>query len=287
MEIIRRTIANTYPTKRGDIIVDADALRLVRDQLAAGAGLVDIEHDPRNPPAGRLVSSEIISLPDGHMALEGTIELFDPADYKAPYPLNNIRLGHYKPSVPASLEIDEHYGANSESCREAQELADALGIKLNHISKNAMEPPTWLTVTIVAGLGCIAAGFLNELGKDAYTFIKTRVMDYFKGRRATNRDNLLIFEFEIPNGDRYTRVSVILTDPTDAEVARFLDYGVPFLDRELPALFARDEPLVSIALSFKESEISLLYAVRDDGLPLFPSKEMRATVGPKPPLPSA
>jgi hypothetical protein len=138
-----------------------------------------------------------------------------------------------------------------------------------------MEPPTWLTLSIVAGLGCIAAGFLNELGKDSYTFIKTRLMDYFKRRRAANRENLLIFEFDIPKGDRYTTISVILTDPTEAEVARFLDYGVPFLDRELPALFARGEPLASVAFSFKDSEISLLYAVRDDGLPLIPAGKMR------------
>jgi hypothetical protein len=54
-----------------------------------------------------------------------------------------------------------------------------------------------------------------------------------------------------------------------------VECGIPFLDAQLPVLFQRNDPIHRLAFSFRDDEMRLLYAVRKDGLPLFPSVDVR------------
>jgi hypothetical protein len=61
----------------GDVIVSREFVESVVEQLQASPKPVGIEHNPTNPPVGRLVGGRLVELPDGEVAAESVIEVYD------------------------------------------------------------------------------------------------------------------------------------------------------------------------------------------------------------------
>lgn len=275
METRKQIIISTHPTKRGEYFASSSFEGVVQ-RLNEGAAEIDVEHDPRTPPVGRMVSAKVVPLQDGHVGIEGEMQLFGEEDLGATFPLQNILLRARNYELErATLRIDEHYYLNAEARRDAEEAAKELGVRLQFHGKNSLEPPTWLTVALVCGLGAFATSVLTEFGKDAHKLIKRCVIGLYKKYHHQKRDNLVLFEFYVVQNGEPMVISVVLTEPSDSDIDAFLTAGLPFLDTHLPTLLQRDEPLRRLAFEFKDRELKLLYGVRKDGIPRFPSKEVK------------
>ena len=58
------------------------------DQVKTAYIPMGIEHDPRIPPLGRVITAEITHLPDGEYALDAKVEVFEEGDV---VPLTGVR----------------------------------------------------------------------------------------------------------------------------------------------------------------------------------------------------
>jgi hypothetical protein len=267
MDIRRQIFANTHPTKRGDV-VDAQSLARVAKQFEQGAGEIDIEHDPRRAPVGRMVAARLVDLPDGHSGLEGTLELFDDGDYQAPYPLGGILLRKRdRPNGERILAIDEHLYPDNNAREIAKELAQEIQAELQFFSKNAVDPPTWLIIAFGCAMGSIATSFLSEFGKDVYKAARKKLLSLLK-QAPSKADKLLVFEVSVGNDEGFA-VWVILTNPSEDELARFLNATPPSLEQEIRRLAAENKNIARVAYSFEADSLRGLYIVRKDGLPFF------------------
>jgi hypothetical protein len=264
METRTQILATTHVTKRGDT-VDAEDLKRISRQFVDGAGEVDIEHDPRNPPAGRIVAADFVNLPEGHFGLQGTMQLFDETDYQQPYPLAGTVLRKRDRPTTRMLVIDEHFTGSDEATSAAREIAMELEADLRFLSKNAVEPPTWLIVGLLCGFGAIASSFLAELGKDAYKATKKKLLALLKQSSSAEENRLVIFEVSLSNTKNGFLASVILTNPTSEVLNEFLREAQ--LDGITKSIAERSTHVSRVAFSFDDSRLKLLYVVRKDGLP--------------------
>jgi hypothetical protein len=266
METRTQIFATTHATKRGET-VDADSLKRISKQFLDGAGEIDIEHDPRNPPAGRMVAADFVTLPEGHFGLQGTLQLFDETDYRQPFPLAGLVLRNHDRPITRRLVIDEHFYGSTEAKSAAREIALELEADLEFLSKNAVEPLTWLIFGLGCGFGAIASSFLAELGKDAYKATKKKLLSLLKKTSSVEKDRLVIFEIWLSKADNEFLASVILTNPTSEALDSFLREALPQLDEITKSVADRSARVSRVAFSFDDSKLNLLYVVRKDGLP--------------------
>jgi len=214
-----------------------------------------------------MIGVDFVNLPEGHFGLQGTIQLFDETDYAQPFPLAGVTLRDRKHSTTRSLVIDEHFYGNTEAKSAAQEIARELEADLKFLSKNAVEPPTWLIIGLGCGVGAVASSFLAELGKDAYKATKKKLLSLLKKTSSADKDRLVIFEIGLSSNHNKFLTSVVLTNPTTEALDNLLKEALPQLDEITASLAERSTRISRVAFSFENNKLRLLYVVRKDGLP--------------------
>lgn len=61
----------------GEYVITREAVEGMLEQLQGSPKPVNLEHDPTVPPVGRVVNDSLVELPDGEVALETEMELFE------------------------------------------------------------------------------------------------------------------------------------------------------------------------------------------------------------------
>lgn len=161
MKIRKQIIMASGPTKRGEIIDPGGFPRIV-EQLKTHYIFVDVEHDPRLPPVGRVSDAKLLMLEDGRQVIEGTMELFEPGD------VPDYTFGG------KSLFTEEISGEHLEFHRDENYDDDTSKVMINdicaairagepkYVSKNAVDSLTILSLAGAFVLGSICTGFLTS-----------------------------------------------------------------------------------------------------------------------------
>lgn len=229
-----------------------------------------VEHDPRQPPIGRIISTQILQLEDGEYALEGTFGIYENEDdFKLP--LDDKR----------EMIIDEHK-FNSLSImydRSYENPEDqTLIYELNTLIKSDFEPQYYIkksiepisVLTLIGGFifGQVASGFFNQVGSDSWNTFKEQVKKIFHKNKNGENEKLLSFEFTIEKDENKVNVIINLTNPKDEDIESFLENGLKMID-SLPCQYFKPElGLKKIVMEYSANSLNINFGVRKDAIPV-------------------
>jgi hypothetical protein len=231
---------------------------------------VIVDHDPRCPPMGRVVRARIDELPDGHHAVVTTYEIFEPGEEVNSEAGREIPLRTYSHGR-VQLGFDRSYH-NRESIALIGEISELLRSNPQEEGKKALEPISVLMVGVAVIFGAVATGFLNALGADAYTAVKTKLKALAVPRRGERSEQLLRFEFAVSDDTSLINVDVIFTNPTEHDVDYALGQMLEDLDELLPGIVAQSQGIKRIVFEAANDRIRLSFGVRWDALPILPAE---------------
>ena len=208
MKIAEAILATTHVDSHKDVIA-LSALQGAVEQVKQRIIPVLVEHDPRQPPLGRIVSSRVEQLADGHFALIGTMELFEPDDH---IPLSDDpREIHI--AEPAFHKItvicDRSYSEDADqSILEA--LVTQIGGVKEEYTKKALVPLSVLAI-VVGTFGALkfAGGFLEKAGADTWDALRGKLKQLMSRKRVKMIEHVLQFQFIVPNLGKLTTQSII------------------------------------------------------------------------------
>jgi len=268
MKIVKSIIATTHIDLHGDMLTK-EALDDGVEQLKNKYIPVIWNHDIRYPPFGRVVSGEVIKLPDGHFALEANCEIFEESDSIDILTGDSREIPlHYTETPTFTIQFDRTF-MDEDGQLLIQQLRELSGVEEKPVEfvKKALEP---IQVLLIASgvyiIGSIAKGFLSKLGSDIYEKIRDALIRYYRKKKTP--DSILDFCFYVNDNGKQVEVHVLVSNPMDDTVAELLDSQFAQLDRLLASLPLKQSEVSSIVLDYKNKNLSIRYAVRKDAVPL-------------------
>lgn len=232
---------------------------------------LDIEHDLRLPPVGRVVAAKIVALQDGESALVGTMEIFDESDA-----IDSINGDGRKIPIRdreiESIQLIYDRGLLDEDGQEL--IADLARIsgkheQPEHYVKKSLDPIT--IIIILAGLfpiEKIAEGFLTKLGEDSYNKLKSSLGKWLHKKESSTSEKVLDFSFAAVHNGKTVEVQVFITNPSEHDLEEFLDKALNRLDVLLALLPLDDFDVAQIVCEFKDHKLMVRHAIRNDAVPL-------------------
>src|SRR6266508_4767309 len=173
---------------RGALVSAAAALQ--RNYISMG-----IEHDPRNPPIGRITDAWVEDLDNGISIIKGVGELFEPGD-ALPTRVDKRIVEHEYVGDHLVVGYDRTYDTRVDLA-DINAIGDRFGSKPQLEIKKAVEPLSVLTIDGAFIFGAIAAGFFGQIGADAYLWLKDRLVSLIERQKAKSKEQLLVFEFSV------------------------------------------------------------------------------------------
>jgi hypothetical protein len=268
MKMVKSIMATTHVDLHGDMLTK-EALEEGVEQLKNKYIPLIWNHDIRYPPIGRVVSGEVIKLPDGHFALEANCEIFEESDSidiltgdGREIPLDYTETSTFR------IQFDRTF-MDEDGQLLIQHLHELSGVeeKPAEFVKKALEP---IQVLLIASgvyvIGSIAQGFLRKLGSDIYEKIRDALIRYYRKKKTP--DSILDFCFYVNDNGKQVEVHILISNPTDDTVAELLDSQFAQLDRLLASVHQKESQVSSIVLEYKNKNLSIRYAVRNDAVPL-------------------
>ncbi len=240
------------------------ALQSMVDQVNSRWVSVGVEHDPRHPPAGRVVAARLVRRSD-EVLVEGEFELFEEGDV---IPLSQERAD-FDNDRPRGFGVafDRSYREPGDRA-DIDELAKLLRGSAEEEFKKSVEHVSILTVLALFALHEFAGGFLQKFGTDAYDALKAALKRLVSRRKA--RERLLVFRVAFEKDGVPGVANVILTNPTPNEIESFLSEGVAQLPASLDSDFASELGTRVVTYDYRDRTLQLRFGVRRDGVPLFP-----------------
>lgn len=268
MKYVKKIIATSHVDSYGDMFA-LEALESLVEQIKTMYIPVNIEHDLRIPPHGRLISAKLIMLEDGEYAVEAVSEIFEESD--------KIELVNNSREMPLyTYDIDTlgiHYDLtykDPESQKIIKEISTVFNATPQEEVKKALEPISILTIGGAFILGAVAGGFFNKLGSDAWDALKEKLKRLLKKQGEKSNERLLTFKFTLISEDSKTISEIILTNPNDDDIESFFNHGFKQLDEISPKYTAPSIGLKKIVFCYSHGKLSLEYGVRKDAVPIYP-----------------
>ncbi len=223
---------------------------------------VTLEHDIRNPPIGRVVSAEVIKLPEGGYGLKNTIELFDNPDELEFSKDNSKTIQIEKNDIETiSVSYDDLYSQKRDEIlvSELSELTD----DIKQPEKRSLEPISTLIIFIGGSIiGSIFSGFFGKIGSDAYDKLKNTLIGYY-GRNSSDEQILDIYS-TVKDGCFEVH---IIVDTSETNLRNFFEKDFQRFDEKIGKY--KDETNISkIVLKYENGKYFILYALRSDAVPL-------------------
>ena len=260
-------MATTYIDRHGDRF-SLEALNSLASQINERYLPINVNHDIRQPTVGRLVSAEVVKMPDGEYAVDGIGELFEPSDTLASLTGDGRKMDITVDDVETfSVHYDRAF-MNEEGRKLLQELEDLSGQKPRPTIKKAFEPTSILLIGVgIFALGGIATGFFSKLGEDLYDKLKKTLVTYYE--KKTSADQILDFRFSIEKNNRVFEVHVLISSPTEQIINDFFSEGIGKIDETLDFLYSElAKDVARVVLEYKDNKLTFSYAVRSDCVPL-------------------
>lgn len=266
MKHIKGIIATSHVDRHGEMLA-SEALQSLVEQINIKYIPMGVEHDPRIPPAGRLISAKLVKLEDGACAVEAVGEVFERGDV---IPLSDdpreITLHAHAPDT-LEVKFDRTY-RDQESQSAINEIGVLLSASPQEEIKKALEPISILTIGGAFAAGAVAVSFLNRLGEDVYDTLKRKVKELLRRRSSDSPERLLVYEFTLMQDDLVVSAEVILTNPTDEDIDTFMDEGLKELDALAPKYCDPSTGLRKIVFEYSDKRLSVRFGVRKDAVPL-------------------
>lgn len=265
MKIIQMVMATSHVDLHGEIISHKSLESLV-DQINSQYLPINVNHDIRGQPIGRLISAEIINLPDGEIAVLGKGELFEKSDNLESLRGDGRRIKVKCNDIETILVSYDRSFDDSEGKELIRELSEISKEEPIFALKKAFEPIPTLVISAGAFIvGAIATGFLRRIGYDLYDKLKQSLIKYYKKQ---NTEQLLDFCFLMKEGSRFFETHVLVDNPTEQKLNELFTSNFKNVDVLLVSLpLDKAKDISQLVLQYKEKKLVILYAVRNDAVP--------------------
>lgn len=269
MRTVETVVANT--------MVDSQNERMSREALT---GLVDsitrhivpmgIEHDPRIPPVGRVVSGFVRDRPDGESEAVVVCEVFESDDDLNALTVDDRVLVIHDDLAPGALEFSYDFTyRHDEDQADIQAIAAVLGSSPRYEVKKSADPISVLTLAGAFVLGGIATGFLNAVGTDGWQTIKSHLARLAERRASRSGEQLLVFRAVVrDSGGCVIEANTVLSDPTPEQVDRFFSAGLAEVDDLVNRAMAASREIRQLTMSSDGTSVQIEFGIRRDGVPL-------------------
>lgn len=274
MKQIKRIIATSHIDRHGEAFA-IEGLKDMVEQINKEYIPLTLEHDPRIPPHGRVVSARLLQLDDGAYAVEAISDVFErDEEIYLSGDQREISLPTYNPGF-MQVVYDYSY-RDPESQELINDIASSFGSSPQEFAKKAFEPISILTIAGVFVAGAVTVGFFKKIGADAWDTLKAKIKIVFSKEKRNNRDRLLIFDFTLHGYKTPVNAQIILTNPTANDIEAFFEHGLKHLDQELSAKTALPEEIRKMVFRFSDQGLSLSFGVRKDAVPVHPEAVLRS-----------
>jgi len=272
MKHFKGIIATSHVDRHNEVM-PVETLEAMVEQVNKQYIPMGIEHDPRIPPLGRLVSARVLQLEDGEYGVEGIGEIFEPGDIIELQNDGREIILHGKVKENLYLRYDRNY-RDREDQVIINELSNLFGSEPKEEIKKSLDPISILTIGGAFVLGGIANGFLGKIGSDAYDSVKAKITKLLqKKAKKKEHEPLLIFSFWVSADGYHLEVEAILTNPTSEDIDSFFKSGLNQLDSLVSLYFDKKIGLRRIITKYENKELNLLFGVRKDAVPMFLKKD--------------
>ena len=227
---------------------------------------IGIEHDPRIPPIGRVISAQIEKLPDGEFAVDGIAEMFEEGQ--------EIEFKNDGREIPADITSESITISPDRSYLEPDdkklllEVKDLVNGEIKPALKKSVEPISVLIIAASFIAGGIAQGFFGKIGEDVWDKLKSKINELVNSKPRIEKDRLLVFEFTVDTEDNPLCLETILTNPSESEISRFMNEGLQQLDKETNRFFQHRHYLRKVVFEYKDNKLKVIFGLRKDGVPL-------------------
>lgn len=238
---------------------------------------VTIEHDPRIPPQGRILSGYVRDREDGESEAVAIMELFegngDGEDTTIPGDTRELSIEKYEGhGLTISYDWTHRHEADQA---DISDIAKILGNAPVHQIKKAVEPISIITLAGTFLAGGIAAGFLNQVGADGWALVKKGLARIFTRKENRKGEQLLIFRALVTLDGVQLEVELILTNPSPEDVEWAFGAGLKLVEKALPAYLANNSDIRRLVFEAAQQEVDLRFAVRKDCRTLVPQSSLR------------
>lgn len=270
MSVRKAVIATTHLDRHGDKLT-VSALRSMAQQAKEAFIPVRDEHDPRNPPIGRVINATVKRTPDGEFALVCDVEYFDQSGDTPPTSdKRKLRLRKYsEDNLQVSWDRSYRFDDDQKLLRELATTAKT-PMTLMEYGKKALDPVSILQITGAFVLGGIATGLLNKVGSDSWDSFKRLLEKIVRKKVQQESEAILAFSFSIEHAGRLYNVSLLVTNPQKVDIEAILELHLPKLDSLVKACIDSNDEVREIVLEYRGRDIRIKYAVTESGEPVFP-----------------
>jgi len=259
-------IIATHVDRHGDKFT-VEALHSMVQQMQKAYLPMGIEHDPRVPPIGRMISATVTKLENGEYGVKGVWEIFDGQ--------GSLELGDDEREIPLrtyrtdklELIFDRTY-SSVESQAAIKELADILKTNPQEEFKKCLDPLSVITMGGAFVLGGIAIGFLHKLGADTYDVIKSKLSKVLS--TVPVKEKLLVIECQVIEVKDSFHLQVILENPTDSDLESLMRDGLHQLDEITSRYWKPSIGIKKLVCVYENNEVQLRFGIRKDAVPLAP-----------------
>jgi hypothetical protein len=225
-----------------------------------------VEHDPRIPPVGRVLSAYLEELEDGEFAVDGIAEIFEEGE--------EIEFRDDGREIPVKelgdrlkISPDGSY-RNSDDRQLLEEMRALIDGELTPQIKKSVEPISLIILAASLAAGGIAGGFLNKIGEDAWDLFKAKLVKLMNQKRQENKERLLAFEFTVRENDHPLCLETILANPAESDINTFLQEGLRRLDELTPKFFKHRHYLRKVVFEYKDGQLRVIFGLRKDAVPI-------------------
>lgn len=265
-------LTTTHKDRHGERM-SLQALETMMEQTNEKIIPMGVEHDPRIPPKGRVISAELVELEDGEYALDGIAELYD-EDYSNIEDVGNREIPVREYSEDKfKIVVDRNYRTKEDQAllKDLSEILETDELPEEEIKKS-FDPISILTIAGAFALGNIFGGFFKKMGADAYDALKIKLGEVLSKKKDGEKDKLFTFDTTISDDDKSVNVEVILTNPSVEDIQEFFDNGIKELDAVLPEHFNSEHGYKRIVFEYSNKKLAVKFGILKSGVPVYPKK---------------
>ena len=269
--------------------VDKDGERLPKRALEELVRLTNLSlvpmgghHDPRIPPQGRVLNARIEELGDGEYAAMAEVEVFEDGDTPAFAPDRTI--SSRRPESTLEISYDRSFLDPSINADLLAAAASA-GIPCSQDLKKSIS--NLLPVLVFAGIALgykamesFVQGFFQGMGASAWKALGSKLTPVLrKARESTSKisETLFLVRIVTPEEAPYVCIELIVPNVTQKEFLKIATDAAPRVDEIASNLKSRYPKIAQFVFSLEDGVIQLLYAVRQDSVPMWPDSPTNPT----------
>lgn len=268
MKRYTRVLSSTTVDAHGD----QATVEALRDAAQTANGFyipLNLQHDPRVPPVGRVVASSVRRAAQGHYEMIGEMELWDGTD--TPESISGDGRSLKVPSSPDHA-FDVHVDLGAQEALGEDFLQELAGLaepdaRPKYSAKKSLD----LDAVLLIAIGTfpfreIGNGFFERLGADLYESLKRKLVEGLS-RKKGPRSIAIVIQAGVRIGARTVVLDVIASNVRSQDITTIFDKGLASADEICSREFAIDHDSVRAAIEITNGKAAFLFRVRGDGVP--------------------